>query len=110
MATTITGIGQSKVLSNLDTYTHTVGLNSMYTVEIKVTEQPPSGLTVQIQKNGTPIVTAASPAASQNHIELRTILNCVVSDTISAVLSSSTPGDENINAIRAILKITPGLV
>ena len=110
MAQTITGIGQTKILNTLDTYNHTVGLNSMYLVSISVTEQPPSGMSVIIQQNGTTIATAATPAAAQSHIDLQVVLNCAINDTISVVLSSSTPSDNNINTIRGTLKITPGTV
>ena len=108
--TTITGIGQTKILTNLDTYTHTAALASMYKVIIQMTELPPSGLSVVIQQNGSTVISAAAPAASQNHIELQTILNCAISDTISVVLSSSQASDQTINSIKGILKITPGTI
>jgi hypothetical protein len=110
MAQLITGIMQTKILNALDTYNHTAGLTSMYFVSISVTEQPPSGMSIIIQQNGVTKATAATPAAAQNHIDLQVVLNCAASDVISVVLSSSTPSDENINAIKGILKITPGTV
>ena len=108
MATIITGIGQSKILTNLDTYNHTALNTSMYLVSVAVTEHPPSGLSVLIQQNGTTKATAAAPASSQSHIELQAILNCTASDTISVVLSSSTPLDQMLNKIKATLTITQG--
>jgi len=109
MATIITDIASSKVLSNLDTYNHTAALNAMYKVSIQVSETPISGLSVVIQQNGSTKATAAAPAASQSHIELQTVLNCAVNDVISVILSSSTPEDQKLNRVKAILSIDAGL-
>lgn len=111
MATTITGIMQTKVISNLDTYNHTAGLNSMYVVRMTVSEQPPSGVIITIQQNGvTKATTTSAPASTQQLVELRTILNCAASDLISVIVSSAVTSDSNINSIKGILKITPGTV
>src|SRR5271169_3835615 len=95
MATTITGIMQSKVLSNLDTYNHTALLTSMYVVSVKLEENPPSGCIITIAQSGSTStsISTSTPAATQNHVELRTILNCVANDVISVTLASSTAAD-----------------
>lgn len=112
MATTITGIMQEKVLTNLDTYNHTTLTASMYTVQVMLMEVPPSGCTITISQSGstTNSVSTAVPAATQNHVELRTVLNCAINDNIAVTLASSTASDTGPNAIKALLKITPGLV
>lgn len=106
MATIITGINQTKVLSNLDTYNHTTLATSMYTVSVKTTELPPSGLTITIQQNGSTKASVSVPAATQNHTELQVVLNCAVSDVIGVILASSVASD--VNTIRAILNIHQG--
>ena|SRR5665213_2136149 len=112
MATIITGIMQEKILTNLDTYNHTTASASMYTVEVKLSEVPPSGCTITIAQSGSTSnsVSTTAPAATQNHVELRTILNCAIGDVIAVTLASSAPIDQGPNAIRASLKISPGLV
>lgn len=110
MATTITGIMQTKILTNLDTYNHTAGLNSMYTVSLRLSEVPPSGITMTIQQNGSTKVSTSAPAAAQSHVELRTILNCAANDIISVILASSTTSDTGLNALSCLLDITPGTV
>lgn len=110
MATTITGITQAKVLSNLDVYNHTTTLASMYTVECNLTETPVSALIIIIKQNGSTMASLASPAATQSHMELRTVLNCAIGDVISVTISSALAQDNQINDVRAILKITPGTI
>lgn len=110
MATVITGINKSKVLSNLDTYNHTALVAGPYTVSIRATEHPTSALVLAIQQNGSTKVTTTTPASDQNHVELRTVLNCAVNDVISVVLASSAAQDIKINHVKAILVISQGLV
>jgi|SRR5665213_1404263 len=112
MATIITGIESTKVLSNLDTYNHTALSASMYTVSVKLSEVPPSGCTITIAQSGSTSnsVSTSVPAATQNHVELRTLLNCAVNDVISVTLASSSAIDQGPNAIKASLKISVGQV
>jgi hypothetical protein len=109
MATTITGIAQTKVISNLDTYNHTALLNSMYSVSIVVTEQPPSGVVLTIQQNGsTKATTSVAPAAAQGVVSLQVVLNCLVNDVIGVIVSSAAASDTQLNTVKGILKISPG--
>jgi hypothetical protein len=110
MATTITGIGQVKVLSNLDTYNHTALLNSMYTVQVDLSEQPPTGCSITIQQNGSTKATSATPSNTQLNMKLGVVLNCAASDVISVIIASSNTAESAPNQIKAILKITPGIV
>lgn len=112
MATIITGIMQSKVLSNLDSYTHTTQLASMYTVQVHLEENPPSGCTITIAQSGSTSnsTSTATPAATQNHVELRTVLNCAIGDVITVTLASPTAAETAPNVLKAILKITAGQV
>lgn len=108
MATTITGIDQSKVISSLDVYNHTTEIASLYTVSLQLTEQPPSDCTIVIAQNGSTKLSVAVPAAAQNHMEARVVMNCAASDLIAVTVASSTPSDITINSIKGILRITPG--
>lgn len=110
MATNISGIFQTKVLSNLDTYNHTALQTSMYVVEVQMNEIPPSGLQIQIKQNGSTKATSVAPTAAQQALNLRIILNCAANDVIAVILSSSAASDSGPNAVKGILKITPGSV
>jgi hypothetical protein len=109
MATTITRIDQSKVISNLDTYNHTALANSVYNVSIQLTEQPPSGISILLQQNSSTKASFSSPAAQQGVINLQVAMNCAINDVISIVISSSSASDQNINAIKGILNIHQGV-
>lgn len=108
MAQTITGITQTKVLNQLDTYNHTALATSMYTVDVHATEIPASGLIITIKQNGSTIVTSAVPAAAQNHSDLRVVLNCAATDIIGVQLSSGVTADTGKNVVKAILNIHQG--
>lgn len=111
MATTITGITKTKVLSNLDTYNHTTLAASMYNVKCTLSEQPPSGVIITIQQNGvTKATTTTAPAATQQLVELAVTMNCAISDLLSVIITSSNPTDTGKNAIKAILNIHQGSV
>lgn len=111
MAQIISKISQSKVIARLDTYNHTALSTSMYVVDVQMTEIPPSGLIITIQKNGvTAVTTSSAPAAAQSILDLRTILNCVPTDLISVILSSANSADTGLNVIKGILNIRTGSV
>ena len=109
MSQVISGIMQTKTLTSLDTYNYTVGTTSLYTVGIRLTEVPPSGLIITIQQNSSTIVQSVAPASSQQVINLRTLLNCTSGDIISIILASSNSNDATLNNIKGTLQITPGI-
>lgn len=108
MAVTIVGIGQSKVINSLNTYNHTALNNGMYMVSISLTEQPPSGVSILLQQNGSTKASFSSPAAQQGVINLQVVMNCSVNDVIGTVISSSSAGDQGLNVIKGILNIHQG--
>ena len=109
MSQVISGIMQTKTLTSLDTYNYTVGTTSLYTVGIRLTEVPPSGLIITIQQNSSTIVQSVAPASSQQVINLRTLLNCTSGDIISIILASSNSNDATLNQIKGTLQITTGI-
>lgn len=108
MATIIPNFLTAKVITNLDTYNYTIQTAGMHVASIQLTEQPPSGISVLIKLNGSTVATAPAPSATQGAITLSTTMNCAVNDVVGFTLSSSTPGDQNLNAIKAILNIHVG--
>jgi hypothetical protein len=133
MSTTITGIGQSKVINNLDTYIHTTALTSMYTISMMVSERPVSGIIITLQHNGSTVASTSAPTApalapnvtgagsgtltapttasiGQQLVQLSATINCTAGDTISAIVSSSTAHDSKPNDFKGILNIRPGTI
>lgn len=110
MSQNISGIGQAKILTNLDTYNHTALLTSPYVVECNALVIPTSGLSIVIQLNGVTKLTSTAPSDQQQSINARIVLSCTASDVISVILSSAVPMDALRNDFKAILSITPGLV
>jgi hypothetical protein len=108
MATTIPNFLTPKVITNLDTYNYTVLSAAMHVASIQLTEIPASGISILIKQNGTTVATAPAPSSTQLAITLKVTMNCAINDVISFVLSSSTPSDQNLNAIKAILNVHVG--
>lgn len=108
MAQTITGITEIKSVIDLDTYNHTVKTAGMYVVDCVVSDIPPSGVIITIQKNGSTVATSTAPAATQGTTGLRRVINCAVADVLTVILSSSTASDTGKNRIKATLNIHVG--
>lgn len=108
MAQVITGIGQAKVLNQLDTYNHTALAASMYMVSVSCDEIPPSGISIAIKQNGSTIVTSVAPTTAQKNVKIQVVLNCALNDVIGIVLSSAVASDTGLNVIKAILNIHQG--
>lgn len=94
---------QSNIICGLGTYTHTVVVAGMFFVSATCLENPPSGVSIVIQLNGTPIATSTAPAASQEAINIQTLLTCNVNDVISVVISSSSAIDNQLNTVKTLV-------
>ncbi len=110
MATTLVKSFQSNVINRLDTYNLTVPTTNTYSVDVQMTELPPSGLSIVIEKNSSPVASSAAPAATQGILDLQTKINCTASDVISVVISSSNVNDEQLNTVKGLINIREGLV
>lgn len=108
MATTITGITKSKILTNLDTYNHTALSTQMYGVSVQLSEIPPSGITITIKQNSSTIASTVAPANGQSTVQLQCLMNCTANDVIGVILASSSAVDAQLNDFKAILRITAG--
>ena len=104
----INSIESSKVTTALDTYRHVTTAAQMYTVQVAVSEIPPSGMSIVIQQNGVTKATSTATTTAQTHIDLRVVMNCAASDNIDIILSSSSAVEAGPNQIKAILNIHPG--
>lgn len=108
MAQTISGIMQSKVITSLDTYNHTSANGGSYFVSCYVTDIPPSGIVMTIQKNSSTVATATVLSPLQQVLQLSQNIACVANDVISVVLSSAIPLDATPNTFKGILTIRLG--
>jgi hypothetical protein len=108
MATIINSISESKTVGSLDTYQHTALLTSPYTVAVRLTETPPSGCTITIKQNSTTIASTSAPAAAQQVINLRGVINATAGDVIQVIIASSAAIDQDPQSIQATIQIVPG--
>lgn len=100
--------GKSKVVNQLDTYNYTVTEAGMHLVKASVSEIPPSGLSIVLQKNSVTQKTSTAPTPLQDHVDTQIVMNCAVNDVISVILSSSSAIDQGGNAIKGIINIQRG--
>lgn len=108
MATILTGLGQVKVINNLDTYTYTANSSAMHVAKITLTERPTSGVSIVIKQNATTVATSTAPAPQQQVINLSATMNIVSGDVISFVITSSVAEDKKLNRIQGTINIHIG--
>lgn len=68
----------------------------------------PSGISYVVAQNGTPIYISPAIASFQTSEQSKTDILCTVADVITVVFSSSTPIDEQLNTVKAIVTIGTG--
>jgi hypothetical protein len=108
MATTITNMISSKVISNLDTYNYTVQTAALHYVSLVINEIPPSGITITIKQNSTTLASTSAPNIAQQVIQLAATTNCAVNDVLSVIVASSNPSDGYPQVFKGILTIKQG--
>jgi hypothetical protein len=97
---------QSNIIVGLGTYTHVTANKALYRVQMQCLENPPSSVILIIKQNGTTMATTSlAPAASQEAVDLQTILNCALNDTISVVIASATSIDNQLNTVKTTVTV-----
>lgn len=97
---------QSNIEWGLNTYTYTVLKAGIYNFFVETTVVPPSGLSVVINQNGTPIATSAAPSATQQVVDITASgVNCAVNDVITFVLTSSSAIDTQGQNVKSLINI-----
>lgn len=96
---------QSNIEIGLGTFTHTTAHTAIYFVSSQSSVLPPSGLSVVINKNGSPVVTSAAPSAAEQLVSLQTLISCTAGDVITVVLSSSSANDLMLNSVKTLITI-----
>lgn len=101
-------LNQSQVNIGLVTMTYTVPTTDNYNVKFEVTEVPPSGLSVVINDNGSPIFTAPTIGQSQSAQQFKFSFQATSTHIITIVLSSVAASDQPINNVKSIISISQG--
>jgi hypothetical protein len=102
-------LNQPYVNVGLDTMTYTIPAAGLYSLHFEVTEVPPSGLSVVVNQNGSPVYTSATPTPTQSAFQFKQGLVCALNDVITVVLSSSSAIDSALNNVKSIIAIEQGL-
>jgi len=98
---------QSNVVGGLGTWTDTITVAGLYNIASNSTVFPPSGLSVIINLNGSPIASSAAPSAAEQVVNVQaTSVPCAVNDVITVVISSSAANDQILNAVKTIIVLT----
>ena len=105
-------LNQDQPLVGLGTMTYTIPTAGLYFVRVQLTEVPPTGLSVVINQNGTPIFTAPTITPTQIAQQFKySPIVAAVNDVITVVLSSSAAIDNlpNSNNVKSIITIGQGV-
>ncbi len=92
----------------LVTDTYTVPSTGLYNLEAQITEIPPSGLSIVVNQNGSPIYTAPALTPTQSAIQFKVDISATAADVITLVLSSSNTNDTQLESVKTNVSIGQG--
>lgn len=92
----------------LDTMTFTIPASGIYNVQFSVTEIPPTGLSVVVNDNGSPIFTAPTITPTQIAQQFKVGFLAVAGHVITIVLSSAVAVDAQLNSVKSTITIGQG--
>lgn len=89
-------LNQPRVDVGLTTSTYTVptGAAGIYRVDLQATEIPPSGLTIVVNNNGSPVYTAPAVTPTQSALQFKANLLLAAADVVTVVATGS--GNDNL--------------
>lgn len=98
------------LMCGLDILNHTIptGAAGPHSVHVELTEVPPTGLSVVINQNASPIFTAPTISATQIAQQFKFGFLAADADVISVVIASSTAIDSVANNVKATVTIQQG--
>lgn len=102
-------LNQPFVSVGLDDFTHTVASTGTYSVSVQSTETPPTGLSVVVNKNGSPIFTAPVITPTQSAMQFQVGFLAAATDVITVVLTSASEIDSQLNTLKTSVSIFNGL-
>lgn len=107
MAQTLINMNKSKVVSSLDTYNYAIPATGVYLIEVQMTENPPSALSIVIKQNTVAKASSTAPTPLQEIQNTQVLLRCAAADAISIEITSATAGEAAPNKIKGIINIQP---
>lgn len=90
------------------TYTVPTGGTGRYNVAAQVTEIPPSGLSIVVNNNGSPIYTAPTVTPTQSALQFKKSFNLTAADVLTVVFSSVETNDLLLNSVKSNLALGQG--
>lgn len=103
-------LNQPRVDVGLTTSTYTVptGGAGIYNVALQSTEIPPSGISIIVNKNASPVYTAPTLVPTQSSIQFKFPILLADADVITVVASSSNANDTLLNSVKTNTSIVLG--
>jgi hypothetical protein len=101
-------LNQPFVTSGLDTLNYTVPSAGLYYVNVQLTEVPPSGLSVVVNQNGSPVFTSPALSPTQIAQQFKYAQAYAAADAISVVISSASAVDSVINNVKSTITVGQG--
>jgi hypothetical protein len=92
----------------LVTNTFTIPSTGQYNLQAQITEVPPTGLSIVVNQQGSPIYTSVAFPPTQGSLQFKVAINGVANDAITFVLSSSTAVDLQLNTVKTNVSIGQG--
>lgn len=96
------------VTVGLGTFTYRVPTAGVYNITVQSTQEVPSGLSIVINQNGSPVYTAPTLSPTQSALQFKFDLLCAAADALTVVLSSSAAQDQLYNSLQTTLAIGNG--
>lgn len=105
MATTLIA-DQSSSVSGLGTSTFVSPIARSFKVDAESTLNPPTGVQIVINKNGSAVATKAISSSTATTTGISAQIACAIGDTITVVLTSAVVNDTILNNVKTSILIT----
>lgn len=102
-------LNQPQVFVGLGTLTYTIPSTALYSVVVDMTENPPSGLSIVVNNNGSPIYTMPALSVTQGAQQFKVGQPFAANDVVTVVISSSSAIDQQLNTVKTIVSLQQGL-
>lgn len=106
MAQLLSNLESTEIPVNLDTYNYIVPEDGMYTIDVRMTDVPPCGVSIAVDKNGSLEAASTDLSNNQNHVSMIYTMSVVIDDVIGVTISAPTGDDSEDNSAEGILSIT----
>lgn len=98
---------QSNIECGLGTFQFTVATAGYFLMNALCNENPPSGITIAIQLNGSTLKSSIVVGTTQQELNVRQDnIKCAVNDVLSFVISSSAANDQGLNTVKTTMIVT----